>query len=150
MIKKLTVLVFALVIFTMEVHAQYNTGDSNLNSSLLIIDDGAKADESAFKTEMSVSYNVPETKITSWLKSGLKPGDVFLSIEIGRLTKKPVDDVVKVYQSNKKKGWGAIAKDLGIKPGSPEFHALKGNADTKAKKSKSNQKEKAGKAKPKN
>jgi hypothetical protein len=27
--------------------------------------------------------------------------------------------------ANKGKGWGVIAKNLGIKPGSAEFHALK-------------------------
>jgi hypothetical protein len=30
-----------------------------------------------------------------------------------------------VYKQSKGKGWGVIAKELGIKPGSPEFHALK-------------------------
>lgn len=35
------------------------------------------------------------------------------------------DAVYQVYQPNRKKGWGVIAKELGIKPGSPEFHALK-------------------------
>ena len=29
------------------------------------------------------------------------------------------------YGAKKGQGWGAIAKDLGIKPGSAEFHALK-------------------------
>ena len=77
----------------------------------------------------------------------MKAGDIYMVLEIGKLTNKPPDEVVKVYQANKKKGWGAIAKELGIKPGSPEFHALKGDADSKAKKSK--EKQKGGKAKPK-
>lgn len=29
---------------------------------------------------------------------------------------------------NNKKGWGAVAIDLGIKPGSREFHRLKGKS----------------------
>ena len=29
------------------------------------------------------------------------------------------------YRNNKGQGWGVIAKNLGIKPGSDEFHALK-------------------------
>jgi hypothetical protein len=32
---------------------------------------------------------------------------------------------MKEYQVHKGKGWGVIAKNLGIKPGSKEFHALK-------------------------
>jgi hypothetical protein len=33
--------------------------------------------------------------------------------------------VVREYKAHKGQGWGVIAKNLGIKPGSKEFHALK-------------------------
>lgn len=33
--------------------------------------------------------------------------------------------VLQRYQRNRGKGWGNLALELGIKPGSPEFHALK-------------------------
>ena len=70
--------------------------------------------------------------------------DIFSALH-PKILKKPADDVVKVYRSNKQKGWGAIAKELGIKPGSPEFHALKGSADKHASKSKEKGKEGKGK-----
>ena len=35
------------------------------------------------------------------------------------------DEVLREYKENKGKGWGVIAKNLGIKPGSREFHELK-------------------------
>ena len=60
MIKKLAVFVFALTALTTVAQAQYNTGDSGLNASLLVIDDGAKADYSAFKVEMTSTYKVTE------------------------------------------------------------------------------------------
>jgi hypothetical protein len=41
------------------------------------------------------------------------------------MTQKPPETVLHVYQANRGKGWGVIAKSLGIKPGSREFHALK-------------------------
>ena len=37
----------------------------------------------------------------------------------------PPEHVVDQYRKNKGQGWGVIAKSLGIKPGSAEFHALK-------------------------
>ncbi|MDX1701966.1 MAG: hypothetical protein R3250_15170, partial [Melioribacteraceae bacterium] len=40
-------------------------------------------------------------------------------------TDRPVSEVVELY--SEKKGWGAVAKELGIKPGSEEFHELKAN-----------------------
>ena len=41
----------------------------------------------------------------------------------------PTEDVIEEYKSNKGKGWGRLAKSLGIKPGSREFHALKRGHD---------------------
>jgi hypothetical protein len=41
------------------------------------------------------------------------------------VTKHPIDTVQKNYMANRGQGWGVIAKQLGIKPGSNEFHALK-------------------------
>jgi hypothetical protein len=39
--------------------------------------------------------------------------------------KKPLSVVMKEYDVNKDKGWGVMAKNLGIKPGSEAFHSLK-------------------------
>jgi hypothetical protein len=41
------------------------------------------------------------------------------------MTHKQPEVVMATYESHKGKGWGVIAKELGIKPGSAEFHALK-------------------------
>jgi hypothetical protein len=37
-----------------------------------------------------------------------------------------IDDVIVLYKD--KKGWGEVANDLGIKPGSREFFRLKGKS----------------------
>lgn len=132
----------------------YKTGDVKLDASVESINTDAKSSPTTFKTETSATYSVSVAKIDTWsIEFGMSFGDIYLALEIGEITKKPYDEVIKVYQANKKKGWGAIAKELGIKPGSPEFHALKGNADTKAKKGKGGKsatpKPKDEKAKPK-
>ncbi|MCK4465819.1 MAG: hypothetical protein KAU83_08910, partial [Bacteroidales bacterium] len=57
-------------------------------------------------------------------------------LELSKISGKPVDDVVEIYKVHKNKGWGYIAKQLGIKPGSPEFHKLKENVKNKGSKSK--------------
>ena len=51
--------------------------------------------------------------------------DAFMVLQIGRWTGLSRDRIMNEYGSKKGQGWGAIAKDLGIKPGSAEFHALK-------------------------
>lgn len=130
-------IVLLLVFGYFNLTAQYNTGDTELNASLVQIDANAFVNFSLFKSDMSTTYSVPETKINTWsVNFGMKAGDIYFALELARITRKPIDEVVKVYTSNKQKGWGAIAKDLGIKPGSPEFHALKGNAGSKASKGK--------------
>jgi len=53
------------------------------------------------------------------------PADAFMIFQIGHMSHQPLDKVYPVYESHRKQGWGAMAKELGIKPGSPEFHALK-------------------------
>lgn len=149
--KKFVLILLIMIVATTINYAQYNTGDIQLNASLIKIDDDAKLNFSVFKTDLSLSYNVSERKIDSWsVEFGMKAGDIYLALEIGKIAKKPIDEVIKVYQANKKKGWGAIAKQLGIKPGSPEFHALKSSTDSKVKKTKGGKSSpKAGKAKSK-
>lgn len=136
MIKKLAVFVFALTVFTTVSHAQYTTGDAKLDAFLGLIDEDAKKDPVVFSKDMSTTYKVPETQVKTMSESGMKSGDIFMVLETSKITKKPVDEVSKVYQANKQKGWGAIAKELGIKPGSAEFKALKSSAETKSKKGK--------------
>src|ERR1051325_5467438 len=84
--------------------AQYNTGDVQLNASLTKIDADAKLDFDGFKADLSASYNVSTGKIDSWSADlGMKAGDIYLACETAKITKKPVDEVVEVYQKNKSK-----------------------------------------------
>lgn len=134
---KLLIIYCLGIFFSPALFAQYNTGDSQLNATLVKIDDDAKLNFTAFKRDISTNYDVPEKKLNFWsVEVGMKAGDIYMVVEIAKITKKPVDEVVRVYQANKTKGWGAMAKELGIKPGSAEFHALKNGASSKANKSK--------------
>jgi hypothetical protein len=53
------------------------------------------------------------------------PGDVYMACTIASIIGRPCRHVVDVYERDHGKGWGDIAKQMGIKPGSPEFHRLK-------------------------
>jgi hypothetical protein len=54
-----------------------------------------------------------------------EPADAFMVFQLGHMTGYSPERVMGVYESHRGKGWGVIAKQLGIRPGSPEFHALK-------------------------
>jgi hypothetical protein len=109
--------------------AQYNTGSDDLNKTLVRVDADAGVNFSAFKADISGSYNITKKKIDYLaVRVGMSAGDIYMTVEIVKIARVSIDRVVEVYQSNRGKGWGVIAKQLGIKPGSAEFHALKGNA----------------------
>jgi hypothetical protein len=53
------------------------------------------------------------------------PGDVWMACNIASIIGRPCRYVVDTYERDHGQGWGNIAKRMGIKPGSPEFHRLK-------------------------
>ncbi|MDH5598788.1 MAG: hypothetical protein OEY34_06680 [Cyclobacteriaceae bacterium] len=131
-----TLLSLALIIFsTSFVFSQYRTGDRDLDASLVQIDAEAKLNFTSFKLELSKTYGVPITKVNNLsVNVGLSAGEMYFAFELSRITRKSIDIVIDIYKKHKSSGWGVIAKELGIKPGSPEFHALKNNAKGKASK----------------
>lgn len=104
----------------------FNTGDATLEAELNLLNDDAKKDLSTFKSNMATTLDVTKEKIQSLLDKAMEPAEIILSGRIADISGNSLDDVVKSYEANKDKGWGYIAKEMGIKPGSPEFHALKG------------------------
>ena len=85
----------------------------------------AQADLGAFKVRLSTQFGVPAPRVEAVMASVKTPGDAYMCFRVGQVASKPVEVVTKEYQRNKAKGWGVIAKNLGIKPGSKEFHELK-------------------------
>ncbi len=85
----------------------------------------AQADLGAFKIKLSSQFGVPIPTIENLMVKVKTPGDAYMCLRVGQVASQPVDVVMKEYQSHKGEGWGKIVKNLGIKPGSKEFHALK-------------------------
>ncbi len=63
---------------------------------------------------------------------GMNLGDIYLAVEIAKVSRRSQDDVIASYKKNKAQGWGVIAKEFGVKPGTDAFEALKGHAYQKA------------------
>ncbi len=136
--KKIGLLSLAIIMFsTVFAKITFKSGSTQLDNDLNTINTSAKLDFGKFKTNIRLSYNTSENKI-NYMSTTIKmqPADIYMAFEISRISKRPIDDVIVVYKNNKSKGWGYMAKQLGIKPGSAEFHALKGDASGKAKKNK--------------
>ena len=110
-----------LMIFPAQAASDLDVFISNLNVQ-------AQADLGAFKVRLGAQFGVPAARVDAVMASVRTPGDAYMCFRVGQVASRPVETVMREYQGNKGKGWGVIAKNLGIKPGSKEFHELmKGN-----------------------
>lgn len=121
------VLVFMLLIISFyPLQAQYNTGDTDLDQTLQTLDLDASISFGAFRTNISRRYHISDSSIQYLtVEVGMTAGDIYLTMEMTKITRKSLNDVVKAYQSNRKNGWSSIALELGIQPGSDKFSKLK-------------------------
>lgn len=89
----------------------------------------AEADPSGFRARLAARFKIGDAQINAVLSNVERPADAYMVFRFGEMSAKPTDYVIEKYRSEKGKGWGALAKSLGIKPGSKEFHALKRGND---------------------
>lgn len=89
----------------------------------------AEADPSGFKAKLSARFQIGDAQINAVLSNFDKPADAYMVMRLSEMSNRPPEYVIKEYKAGKGKGWGALAKSLGIKPGSKEFHALKRGQD---------------------
>ena len=97
----------------------------------------AEADRDGFRAQLSTRFNIGNAQIKVVLGNVDSPADAYMVLRLGEMSSKPVDYVLSKYRTGKNKGWGSLAKSLGIKPGSKDFHALKAGSDIYANKHKS-------------
>jgi hypothetical protein len=118
--KKLIVATMALLCTAASVFAAggLDTFLSNLNIQ-------ARADMNGFAASLSTQFGIPGAQVSAVIGTVKEPADAFMVYQLGQMTRQPPDTVLRVYEGNRGKGWGVIAKEMGIKPGSREFHALK-------------------------
>jgi len=141
--RNVLVLVVLLFISLSAASAQtisFGLGDAALETSLNSIGASAKVDGVGFQAEISLTWGQTAASVQMAMSQGLQPAEVYLAAALAKISGKPLTMVVDLYKKNSGKGWGALAKELGIKPGSPEFKALKDKASASSDKLKKNKK----------
>jgi hypothetical protein len=105
----------------------------------------AEADRDGLRAQLSTRFNLGNAQVKVVLGNVDSPADAYMVLRLGEMSSKPVEFVLSKYKTEKNKGWGVLAKSLGIKPGSTEFHALKQGSDIyhSTGKSKGNKKKKS-------
>lgn len=89
----------------------------------------AEVDPSGFRAQLATRFQVGDVRIRALLSNVEKPADAYMVLRLGEMSGRPTARVLEQYRAHRGKGWGVLAKSLGIKPGSREFHALKQSQD---------------------
>jgi len=113
-------IVLGLLLGSME-----NSAQADINIFINGLNDRAYATPMDYNYQLSNQFGLPQPQVASLLRSVAVPGDAFMVLQLARMLGMPYERVLHTYNADRGRGWGNIAKDLGIKPGSAEFHALK-------------------------
>jgi hypothetical protein len=123
MVRRILFMVFMIILFVSSVAL---AGDFDWIQNLNI---RAEADPSGFRAQLTTRFKIGNAEINTVISNVEKPADAYMVLRLGEMSHQPTDYVIKKYRSGKGQGWGVLAKSLGIKPGSKEFHALKRGHD---------------------
>lgn len=103
------------------------TGDIRVDRELGYMNDYGRSNRDYFTDDVVNNFGAPRYLVNDLLTTRRwNPGDVYYACALAYQLHRPCGDVVKQYDANRGQGWGVIAQRMGIKPGSAEFHALKG------------------------
>lgn len=103
------------------------TGDIWIDTHLTDINRYGRTDNNYFIDDVVSSFGAPRYFVRDLLVTRRwEPADVYYACALAHQLNRPCMDVVRDYGDDRGQGWGVIAQRMGIKPGSAEFHALKG------------------------
>jgi hypothetical protein len=103
------------------------TGDAWMDVQLRDMNVYTRGNTDGFIDDIVISFGAPRQIIREYVVDRRwAPGDVYYACALAYEMHRPCLDNLREYDKNNGKGWGVIAKRMGIKPGSSEFQALKG------------------------
>ena len=115
-----------ILFLSISTSAHVKAGDFDWLDNLSI---QATADPSGFRVSLGTRFQIGDAQIQAIIGQVNSHADAYMVLRLGELSHRAIKEVLGVYRSGQHKGWGKMAKDLGIKPGSSEFHALKKGHD---------------------
>jgi len=103
------------------------TGDAWMDVQLKEMNVYTRGNTDAFTNDVVISFGAPRPLVSEYvLERRWAPGDVYYACALAQQGHVPCINTLREYDKNNGQGWGVIARRMGIKPGSPEFQALKG------------------------
>lgn len=93
------------------------------------LDFEARADASGVRARIAARFQIGDAEVRAVIHDVGGHAHAYMVLRLAEMSHMPVDTVIRHYHASKGKGWGVLAKRLGINPGSREFHALKRGHD---------------------
>jgi hypothetical protein len=111
---------------TFSLHWNPRSGDVWVDTQLADINRYGSQYRDPFIDEMVRYHGAPRDLVSDLLVNRRwAPGDVYYACTIAQVIGRPCRYVVEEWDANHAQGWGVVARRLGVKPGSAEFHRLK-------------------------
>ncbi len=102
------------------------SGDVWIDTNLGDVNRYGNDERDYFVDDVVNQFGAPRYLVNELLGSRhWQPGDVYYACAIAYQMRMRCGDVADQYEHNRGQGWGVIAQNMGIKPGSREFFALK-------------------------
>ncbi|HVF35752.1 MAG TPA: hypothetical protein VND91_10560 [Candidatus Saccharimonadia bacterium] len=102
------------------------SGDPTLDAVLTTINDLFGDEPDYYVEQIVYETRAPQRYVREYIVDrDYAPADVYMIGELSQLSGKSFTDVANTFDANRGRGWGVMAKELGIKPGSAQFHQLK-------------------------
>lgn len=98
---------------------------ADINAYIHDLNISVEGDIGGYKAKLGARFGTTDSRVEAVFRSVESPAEAAIVFWLGEQSRQPIDTVLTVYRSQKAQGWGAMAKSLGIKPGSAAFHALK-------------------------
>lgn len=125
----ISVLFLSSLLFPQGKSTKFETGDAEIDQHLQEINVYANSEYESFKNDLSIKFGISTRDVDRYVREEkVRPGDLYYACSISSVSGREVNDVIGIYKE--KKGWGVLAQEYGIKPGSKEFQKLKGKTLT--------------------
>lgn len=144
--KPIRLLPLAIALLAPAAHAQYSgysydydyaydyaprSGDPALDAVLTTINQLFGDEPDYYVEQIVYETRAPQRYVREYIvERDYAPADVYMIGELAQLSGKSFTDVARTFDANRGRGWGVMAKELGIKPGSAQFHQLKSGTTT--------------------
>ena len=102
------------------------TGDAWVDAALADVNAYGRRYPDAFADELARYHAAPREVVVALLADpAWTPGDVYFACVLAQSIGRSCRYVADEWQAHGSEGWGALAQQLGVEPGSAQFHALK-------------------------